>query len=33
VKTQDFIQSIGVIDHSIDPTQYYSNTFVANASP
>ena len=33
VKTQDFMQSIGVIDHSIDPTQYYSNTFVANASP
>ncbi len=33
VKTQDFMQSIGVIDHSIDPTQYYSNTFVASASP
>ena len=33
VKTQDFLQSIGVIDHSIEPTQYYSNTFVNNASP
>ena len=33
VKTQDFMQSIGVIDHSIDPKQYYSNMFIDSASP
>lgn len=33
VQTQDFMQSIGVIDHSIDPTQYYTNTFVDHAQP
>ena len=32
VKTQDFLLSIGVIDHKIDPTQYYNNTFVQRAS-
>jgi len=33
VKTQDFMQSIGVIDHAVDPKQYYSNMFVDHASP
>lgn len=33
VKTQDFLQSIGVIDHAIDPTQYYTNSFVDAARP
>ncbi len=32
-KTQAFMQSIGVIDHSIDETQYYSNAFVNSARP
>jgi NitT/TauT family transport system substrate-binding protein len=31
--TQDFLQSIGVIPQSIDPTQYYNNTFVDHATP
>lgn len=33
LRTQDFMQSIGVIDHSIDPAQYYTNTFVEHATP
>jgi NitT/TauT family transport system substrate-binding protein len=32
-KTQTFLQSIGVVDHAIDPRQYYNNTFVENARP
>ena len=32
-RTQTFMQSIGVIDHSIDETQYYTNTFVNSAKP
>jgi len=32
-KTQTFLQSIGVIDHTIDPSQYYTNTFVTSAGP
>jgi NitT/TauT family transport system substrate-binding protein len=31
-KTQDFLQSIGVISQSIDPGQYYTTTFVEHAS-
>jgi putative riboflavin transport system substrate-binding protein len=31
VKTQDFLLSIGVIDHIIEPTQYYDNAFVQRA--
>jgi NitT/TauT family transport system substrate-binding protein len=33
VATQDFLQSIGVIDHTIDTGQFYSNTFVEHARP
>jgi NitT/TauT family transport system substrate-binding protein len=32
-KTQTFLQSIGVIDHAIDPSQYYTNTFATSAPP
>jgi putative riboflavin transport system substrate-binding protein len=32
VKTQDFMQSIGVIDHLIEPKDYYTNTFADNAA-
>jgi NitT/TauT family transport system substrate-binding protein len=32
VKTQDFLLSIGVIGQSIDPMQYYTNTFVEHAA-
>jgi ABC-type nitrate/sulfonate/bicarbonate transport system substrate-binding protein len=32
-KTQTFLQSIGVIDRSIDPAQYYTNTFTERATP
>jgi NitT/TauT family transport system substrate-binding protein len=32
VQTQDFLQSIGVISQSIDPHQYYTNTFVDGAT-
>ncbi len=31
-KTQDFMQSIGVIDHTIEPEDYYTNTFADNAA-
>jgi hypothetical protein len=31
-KTQDFLQSIGVLQQSIDPKQYYTNTFVDSAT-
>jgi NitT/TauT family transport system substrate-binding protein len=31
--TQTFLQSIGVIDHSVDPKDYYTNTFVDKATP
>ncbi|MBV9577080.1 MAG: ABC transporter substrate-binding protein [Chloroflexi bacterium] len=31
--TQDFLQSIGVVPQTIDPRQYYTNTFVQNATP
>jgi NitT/TauT family transport system substrate-binding protein len=30
-KTQAFLQSIGVVDHAIDTTQFFNNTFVENA--
>ena len=33
VATQDFLQSIDVIDHTIDARQYYTNTFVDSARP
>lgn len=32
VATQDCLRSIGVISESIDPTQYYTNTFVEHAA-
>jgi NitT/TauT family transport system substrate-binding protein len=31
--TQDFLQSIGVINQNVDPRQYYTNTFVDAAAP
>ncbi|HEY1291622.1 MAG TPA: ABC transporter substrate-binding protein [Chloroflexota bacterium] len=31
--TQDFLKSIGVITQSIDPGQYFTNTFVDKATP
>ena len=31
--TQTFLQSIGVLDHAIEPTQYYRNSFVDSARP
>jgi NitT/TauT family transport system substrate-binding protein len=31
--TQDFLKSIGVIAQSIDPGQYYTNTFATKATP
>ena len=31
--TQDFLRSIGVINQSIDPQQYFSNAFVDKATP
>ncbi len=33
ITTQDFLQSIGVIAASIDPTNYYTNRFVDGATP
>ena len=32
-KTQTFLQSIGVVDHAIDATQFFTNTFVEHAQP
>jgi NitT/TauT family transport system substrate-binding protein len=31
--TQTFLQSIGVLDHAIEPTLYYRNSFVDSAQP
>ena len=33
VKTQEFLQSIGVVDQAIDSRQFYSNSFAENARP
>jgi NitT/TauT family transport system substrate-binding protein len=33
VTTQGFLESIGVVDHTIDARQFYNNTFVGRAQP